>query len=165
METLNDKMVPQKPFHEILSEIQAVLKDENARVMAKVGRNLGQRWAQAKKDEGIIPASFQQLFDWIAHYLQNELFTAQKVEIIPGKNYIKIKFGVYDSDEYQCNICCSHLVKQKGGQSTCPVSSFMLGAYRVFKNNLNIKKIQLEKIRKPVSKKPGACEQIFTITR
>ena len=52
MESLNDKMVPLKPFHEILSEIQAVLKDENARVMATVGMNLGQRWAQTKKEKG-----------------------------------------------------------------------------------------------------------------
>lgn len=72
-------MVPRKPFFEVLTEIQAVLGEENKKIMAKVSMNLGQKWAQTKKDEGEIPSSIKELFDWIAEYLQNELFFHRKL--------------------------------------------------------------------------------------
>lgn len=158
-----ETMVPRKPFFEVLTEIQAVLGKENQKIMAKVGMNIGQKWAQAKKDESKIPSSVRELFDWVADYLQNELFFAQEVEVIQDGNKYELKYGIFDSDDCQCLLCCGNIVKQKGGEPACPVSQLMMGAYRVFKDDLKIKSIRLSGIHKPASKKPGACDQQFIV--
>lgn len=156
-------MVPRKPFIEVLTEIQVVLGEDNKKVMAKVGMNLGQKWAQAKKDEGMIPSSVKELFNWIVDYLQNELVTSHQVDSIQNGNVYTLKYGIFDSDEYQCLLCCGAIVKKKGGKAACPVSQFAQGTTRVFKKNLKISKMQLKGIAKPESKKPGACDQTFIV--
>ena len=119
MSKTDEMMVPRKPFFEILSEIQAVLGEDNKKIMAKVGMNLGQKWAQSKKDNGKIPSSVKELFDWIADYLQNELLFSQKVESIQKGNEYTLKYGIFDSDECQCLLCCGFMVKKKGGEPAC----------------------------------------------
>ena len=159
----DEVMVPRKPFFEVLTEIQAVLGKENKKVMAKVGMNLGQKWAQMQKDEGKIPSSVRELINWIATYLQEELLFSQKVEIIQEGNKYTLKYGIFDSEKYQCLLCCGNIVKHKGGEPACPVSQWMVGANRIFREDLKIKSIQLEGIKKPTSKKPGACEQTLIV--
>ncbi|MHA1450311.1 MAG: hypothetical protein ACTSP4_12915 [Candidatus Hodarchaeales archaeon] len=156
-------MVPRKPFFEVLTEVQAVLGDENPKVMAKVGMSLGQKWAESKKEAGVTPSSVRELFDMVADYLQNDLQFAQKVDVMQDKNRYELKFGIYDSDECQCILCCGSMVKKKGGVPACPVSQFMMGVYRIFKKDLGITKIQLEGIQKPASMKPGSCDQKFIV--
>ena len=163
MDKTEEMTVSRKPFLEVLSEIQAVLGEDNRKIMAKVGMNLGQKWAQSKRDEGKIPSSIKELFDWIAFYLQNELLFAQKVDSIQNGNEYTLKYGIFDSDEYQCLLCCGAIVKKKGGKAACPVSQFAQGTTRVFKKDLKISKIQLKGITKPESKKPGACDQTFIV--
>jgi hypothetical protein len=161
--SIEKMMVPRKPFFEVLTEIQAVLGEDNKKMMAKVGMNLGQKWAQTKKEKGKIPSSIKELFDGIADYLQNELFFSQRVESIQVGNEYTLKYGMFDSDECQCLLCCGRIVKLKGGEPDCPVSQFAQGTTRVFKKDLNISKMQLKSIVKPESKKPGACDQTFII--
>jgi hypothetical protein len=158
-----EMMVPRKPFFEVLAEIQAILGKDNPKIMAKVGMSLGQKFATTKKDAGEIPSSVRELFDWVANYLQNELLFAQQVEVAQDGNKYELKYGVFDSDDCQCLLCCGGIVKKKGGEPACPVSQLMMGAYRVFKDDLNIKSVTLSGIQKPASKKPGACDQAFIV--
>ncbi|MFX0210287.1 MAG: hypothetical protein ACFFDT_30185 [Candidatus Hodarchaeota archaeon] len=45
MSNLEEMIVPRKPFFEVLTEIQAILGEDNPKTMAKVGMSLGQKFA------------------------------------------------------------------------------------------------------------------------
>ncbi|MFW9854689.1 MAG: hypothetical protein ACFFFG_06495 [Candidatus Thorarchaeota archaeon] len=95
-----------KPYDEILSEIQTVLGKDNARIMAQVGLNLGKRWGKAQKGKSRKPKTLLELWEWIADYLENDLFVANPIQVKqenPGQYHIK--YGVFDSDKNQCRLC------------------------------------------------------------
>jgi len=158
-------MVPRKPFFEVLTEIQVLLGDQNPVIMAKLGRNLGERWARKLEQR---PSTVRELFDMVATYLQNGLLFAEKCEVIQeGNNYL-LKFGMPSQDptaDCRCILCCENIVKAKGGIPACPISGFVQGAFRVLRQDLNIKGITLREIRKAESEfGPGICDQHFIVT-
>jgi len=161
-----EKMVPIRPFFEVLAEIQYQLGDQNPAIMAKVGRSLGEKWAKELRNR---PKTVRELFDMVATYLQDQLLFAEKVDVIQDENNYILKFGMPNLDnpteDCRCILCCGNIVKQKGGVPACPMSGFVQGAYRVLKRDIEIKGIQLKEIRKPGPEiGPGVCDQHYIVT-
>ena len=112
------KLVPQKPFLEVLCAIQGALGEENQKVFARASVNLGRKWATT-----ITRANnADDLMEKIAAYLRDDLQLAKTVKLEKeGQDYIlKVR---------ECYVCHGKLVKERHGITpVCAMSMFPVGA-------------------------------------
>lgn len=143
-----------KAFREILSEIQIILGEKTPNIMAKVGKNLGERWAKDKN----FSAPYD-LLEALVVYLQEEMRLASDIEI----NFTNNKVSLYIKN---CKPCCGDLVRSKGGVPSCPISSIALYALKM--KFPSFYRITLDRINKSIDPTTGVsvtgtCEQYLTI--
>lgn len=133
---------------ELLSEIQTILKDDNSKVMARVGSNLARRWIKDKDFK-----SPDQLLNSLRDYLINDLKAIGNIDIEFNNNSVTIHIA-------KCKPCCGYLVMEKGGVAACPFSQIAVTALnRGFRGS----KVVLEGITKTLDENDeiivGVCQQ------
>ena len=143
-----------KAFREILSEIQIILGEKNHTVMAKVGKNLGERWAKDKSFN-----TPKELLEALVTYLQDEMKVANNIHF----QYIDNRIILFIKS---CKPCCGDLVQAKGGIPSCPLASMALYALRVKFPSFH--RITLDRINKSIDPVTGTgvtgtCGQYLTI--
>jgi hypothetical protein len=142
------KSIPQKPALEILCSIQGALGDQNQRVFALAGKNLGSEWAKSiSRAENV-----DDLMEKIAVYFREDLQLAASV--------VMEKDGAFHIIKVRgCYVCHGKMVKERHGiGAACAISMFPVGALIT---NLEIKNVRLKEIRKPGP--IGDCDLVYQI--
>lgn len=122
-----------KCVKEIVSEIQVILKDDNAKVMSRVGSNIARRWIKDKEFD-----SPEQLLKSLKDYLISDLGAIGKIDLEFNNGSATLHIA-------ECKPCCGSLVKEKGGTPACPFSQIAVTAMnKAFRGS----KIVLEGITK-----------------
>lgn len=141
----NEKLVPQKPLHEVLCAIQGALGEDNQKVFARASREMGRSWAKK------IPKArdIDELMERARSYLQDELrLGSVGLERSGGEHILRVR---------GCHLCHSDLVRERHGiRPACGVSQFPVGAAM---ENLGVGSARLKEIRKPGP--PGECDLVY----
>ncbi len=140
-----EKLIPQKPLHEVLCAIQGALGEDNQKVFARASRDMGRRWARS------IPRArdIDDLMEKIRSYMQDELRLGNVGYEKRGSEHVL--------SVRSCNLCHSDLVRERHGiRPACGVSQFPVGAAM---ENLGVSNARLKEIRKPGP--PGECDLVY----